>query len=496
MALFKNSKKGSPSNSPDDLDPNKSNKRRQQIIGFGIIFSALIVGLYVAHQRNVNQDSAVGATAQTSYGGQSRDSITKSYDGLSVKKDARDVWMVSGIQKIDEIKKRQDELKRQSDEKSTKTKEEIEKTQKISAKEVGELKKELQDLKQQVTSLKNQKEKPPIVVEPKKPESKPVAVKGSVVPSVGPKPIIVKNRFFNPSEGNRFTSYQNNLPRPAPPSRLKTVSLVEDVPKSQNIVNVDKARKDSKNEFHHVSTYTPAGTFFSSVILGGVDAPTGGQAQDHPYPMLLMVDGMSFLPNKYRYNMKQCMVLVSSYGVLSDERAIGRTEKISCIDKKGRVYERKINGYLVGEDGKNGIKGRKVSKQKDVLIDALIAGIGSGIGSAFQQQSMSYSTSALGSVATIDPAKIGVAGLGSGVNKALDRLSQYYITLAEKMFPVIEIDAGRMVDVVLTSGIDWEHEDDGDSGSSIQAATQNASTIVNQALSMAPTQSKKTDSQN
>ena len=45
------------------------------------------------------------------------------------------------------------------------------------------------------------------------------------------------------------------------------------------------------------------------------------------------------------------------------------------------------------------------------------------------------------------------AGIGSGVGKALDRLSQYYITLAEKMFPIIEIDAGQPVDIVITKGV-------------------------------------------
>ena len=35
---------------------------------------------------------------------------------------------------------------------------------------------------------------------------------------------------------------------------------------------------------------------------------------------------------------------------------------------------------------------------------------------------------------------------------ALDRLAQYYIKLAENTFPVIEIDAGREVDIVLTKG--------------------------------------------
>jgi conjugal transfer pilus assembly protein TraB len=52
----------------------------------------------------------------------------------------------------------------------------------------------------------------------------------------------------------------------------------------------------------------------------------------------------------------------------------------------------------------------------------------------------------------VDPGKQFQAGVGTGVGKALDRLSQYYITLAEKMFPIIEVDAGRTVDVVFTKG--------------------------------------------
>ena len=47
------------------------------------------------------------------------------------------------------------------------------------------------------------------------------------------------------------------------------------------------------------------------------------------------------------------------------------------------------------------------------------------------------------------------AGISSGVGKTLDRLSQYYIDLAEKLFPVIEIDAGRTVEVVFTKGFSF-----------------------------------------
>ena len=52
-----------------------------------------------------------------------------------------------------------------------------------------------------------------------------------------------------------------------------------------------------------------------------------------------------------------------------------------------------------------------------------------------------------------------VLDVGSGVGKALDRLAQYYIKLAEQTFPVIEVDAGREIDVVITKGVRIEGVD-------------------------------------
>jgi hypothetical protein len=83
-----------------------------------------------------------------------------------------------------------------------------------------------------------------------------------------------------------------------------------------------------------------------------------------------------------------------------------------------------------------------------------------------------YSTSPLGTIGTVDTGKQLQAGIGTGVGKALDRLSQYYITLAEKMFPIIEVDAGRTVDVVFTKGFSLETE--GASGRPIPTPTSGA----------------------
>ncbi|MCZ2439838.1 MAG: conjugal transfer protein TraB, partial [Burkholderiales bacterium] len=83
----------------------------------------------------------------------------------------------------------------------------------------------------------------------------------------------------------------------------------------------------------------------------------------------------------------------------------------------------------------------------------LLAGVVSGIGQGLATSSTSYSTSALGTIATASGADAYRAGLGTGVGRALDRLAQYYIKLAENTFPVIEVDAGREIDVVITKGV-------------------------------------------
>lgn len=216
-----------------------------------------------------------------------------------------------------------------------------------------------------------------------------------------------------------------------------------------------EADKETKPETP--KTYIPSGTFMRAVLLGGMDAPTGGQSQNNPMPVLLRVQDSAFLPNRYRAKLKECFMLGSGFGDISSERAHLRLESLSCTLKNGEVVDLAAKGYIVSEDGKAGLRGRLISKQGQVIANALMTGIISGIGRGLQQSGTSFSTSPLGSVGTISgTADQFRAGLGAGIGRSLDRISQYYIRLAEQLFPVIEIDAGRVVEVVLTKGIEFD----------------------------------------
>ena len=208
----------------------------------------------------------------------------------------------------------------------------------------------------------------------------------------------------------------------------------------------------SFKEARTVSTFLPV-SFTRGTLLGGLDAPTGGQSQSNPHPVLIRLSDNSILPNRFRGEYRDCFVIAAGYGDISSERAYLRTENLSCVRADGATLEVKIQGSVYGEDGKVGMRGRLVTKQGQMLANALLAGVVSGIGQGLSTSSTEYSTSALGTVASASGANAYRAGVGAGVGHSLDRLAQYYIKLAENTFPAIEIDAGREIDVVITKGV-------------------------------------------
>ncbi len=96
--------------------------------------------------------------------------------------------------------------------------------------------------------------------------------------------------------------------------------------------------------------------------------------------MLIRLSDNSVLPNRFRGEYRDCFVIAAGYGDISSERAYLRTENLSCVRADGAALEVKIQGSVYGEDGKVGMRGRLVTKQGQMLANALLAGVVSGIG--------------------------------------------------------------------------------------------------------------------
>lgn len=278
-------------------------------------------------------------------------------------------------------------------------------------------------------------------------------------PSTMPPAAALPARPMQPASGVappplQLPAYPARAEPPVP--TIARVSLVDrHVPSSKGTgaTKVTDAARSGDGSPQTVATFLPV-SFTRGILLGGLDAPTGGQSQSNPHPVLIRLSDNSVLPNQFRGEYRECFVVAAGYGDISSERAYLRTESLSCVRADGATLEVRIQGTVYGEDGKVGMRGRLVTKQGQMLANALLAGVVSGIGQGLATANTSYSNSALGTVASTDSnADAYRAGLGSGVGKALDRLAQYYIKLAENTFPVIEVDAGRQIDVVITKGV-------------------------------------------
>ncbi len=244
---------------------------------------------------------------------------------------------------------------------------------------------------------------------------------------------------------------QRGLPPGAPPLAGAGTALAAPPPVVRVTLAEPAAPAPAKPR-ENVGTYLPV-SFFRGRLLGGMDAPTGGQAQSNPLPILLEATSNAFLPNGYRSEVKRCFVIGSGYGDISSERAYIRLISLSCVRHDGSTLEANLKGNVYGEDGKLGMRGRLVTKQGQLLANALRAGIVSGIGQGFAMSGTSVSSSALGAVATQSGVGPMRRGLSTGVGNAMETLANYYIRMAEQTFPVIEIDASREVDLVLTAGV-------------------------------------------
>jgi len=198
------------------------------------------------------------------------------------------------------------------------------------------------------------------------------------------------------------------------------------------------------------ATFIPAGSFVRVTMLNGVDAPTGGQAQSNPIPITFHVLDAANLPGRRRLDIRDCRVVGVAWGDLSSERTVGRLETLSCVLNNGDTVEMPVKGAFIGEDGKFGIRGRLVTKQGQMLANAVLAGIAGGIGTAFQQSASIVNNSGIGTTSIVDPDQVKRAAIGGGMGSAGNLLAQYYIKNAEKLFPVIETDGGRVIELSIT----------------------------------------------
>ncbi|MDX8125896.1 TraB/VirB10 family protein [Methylomonas sp. OY6] len=237
------------------------------------------------------------------------------------------------------------------------------------------------------------------------------------------------------------------------------IRVIQEGAEQSNGKDKDAAPHGQSQGHANSDVFIPAGSILTGVLLNGLDAPTGRKAKKEPMPVLFRIKKEAILPNRFHADVRECFLLAAGFGDLSAERAYFRGETFSCVRQDGGVIEVPMNAYATGEDGKNGVRGRVVSKQGALLAQSMMAGFLRGFSDAFgRNQIPVLMTGGLGALSGTTPFQSAFSsqsmegGALKGAGYAMERLSHFYMDMAEEIYPVIEVDATRQVNFIVQKG--------------------------------------------
>ena len=202
--------------------------------------------------------------------------------------------------------------------------------------------------------------------------------------------------------------------------------------------------------------YLPPG-FMKARLLTGIDALASRDAPSTPEPIIARVQAPAVLPNEVKANLAGCFVIGNATGSLAKERVEIQLVSISCVDFESHaVVDQAIKGFFVDADGKKGLSGKVVTRAGATLARSFIAGTIAGISQSVEGSFGSLSTSALGSVRSLDAGDAVKTGIAGGLSKSSDKLTDFYLDLARQAGPVVEVGAAKDVVVVIQEGLALE----------------------------------------
>lgn len=320
-----------------------------------------------------------------------------------------------------------------------------------------EMSRELTEIKKQIHEIRTASENKPRIAETsdrKSSRESRRSVRESVEAFEGKR----RTETSRPADSANERSLPESTEKNAPiePVRIVTIRSESSEKEADKRNKRKKDTNGAKGSVNPIEFYMPTGSIISAVLLNGLDASTATGAKNEPMPALLRVEKDAVLPNRFTSDIRECFILASGHGDLSSERAFLRGEYLSCVRNDGGVLETKFPSYVVGEDGKAGMRGRLVSKQGQVIARTLVAGFASGVSKAFDVTPVSVldTTSSSGSMSyqTNYSPDLVQGAAAQGASRALEKVADFYLKMAEQMFPVVEITAGRRIDVIVTAG--------------------------------------------
>ena len=215
-----------------------------------------------------------------------------------------------------------------------------------------------------------------------------------------------------------------------------------------------------------IPTFTLMPGFSKGMLVTGADVPTLSQGADVSRVVWISATGDTLIANNHTANVKECLIQGAATGSFASQIAEIRLTEISCsaVNENGEYYKIKsaVKGWVYGEGGKYGLKGRLVSKEGEIIKKAIPLAILEGAIKALENSTQSSNTYISPYGTTTQTSGINMSqgtlessmakGTTNTAKKTLDKFSDYYLKILEQLNPVIEILAGREVTIAFAGG--------------------------------------------
>jgi conjugal transfer pilus assembly protein TraB len=200
------------------------------------------------------------------------------------------------------------------------------------------------------------------------------------------------------------------------------------------------------------SVRIPAATGGQATLLNGVFAPVAGE----PSPVRLRFDAALVGPNRSRIPLRDAFLIGKAQGDANACRVSIQIDRLSLVKERGESVEVKALGYVVGEDGLEGVPGTYEWRAWELVPLALATGALQGGTDALAQSQTTTQLSPLGGATTLvtgDALKLAGFRSASG---ASSKMGEIVSERMREIRPAVSTPANRRVQVVFLDGVTLE----------------------------------------
>ena len=185
----------------------------------------------------------------------------------------------------------------------------------------------------------------------------------------------------------------------------------------------------------------PLGSTVTGELLTGAFAT---KARGDALPVLMQLRSAFTGPNDTEIPLEDCLLIGKATADISSVRARVEAVSLSCVLPDGTAFERQVKGYFTGEDGTLGVPGRWEFRSGRWLAN-LLSAMGTTAAGLYADvaiaQEIGGTNAILGGISTSD---------------VTDRIQEFFLARAEEILPVVWVESGTPVYVVMLEGLTIE----------------------------------------